>query len=80
MRGTTEEKWSAFSSENPQKHISDAHLYFFHEISLYFGELPKRSWHIIFASQGWLFTKGLTVEPEGCTRKCFKKQVFVGQR
>ena len=30
--------------------------------------------------RGWPFTKGLNVEPEGCTRKCFKRQVFVEQR
>ena len=41
--------------------------------------LKERSWHILFASQRWPVTKGLTVEPEGCTKKCFKKQVFVGR-
>ena len=61
-----------FSSDNPQEHIGYARLYIFHESLLYLGELPNISWHILFASQGWPFTKGLNVEPEGCTRKCFK--------
>ena len=40
--------------------MGDARLYIFHETSLDFKELPKRIWHILFASQGWPFTKGLT--------------------
>ena len=46
-----------------------ARLYILREISLHLGEFPRRCWHIIFAFQGWLFTKGLTVDPEGCTKK-----------
>ena len=30
--------------------------------------IADESWHILFDSQGSLFTKVLTVEPEGCTK------------
>ena len=58
--------------------MGDACLYTLHDISLYLGEFPKRSWHILFASLELPFTKGLTAEPEGY-KKVFQK-ALVGQR
>ena len=41
-----------FPSDNPQEHLGDARFYIFRQVSLYLGELPKRSWHNLSASQG----------------------------